>query len=123
MYHDNRNPNPRRRALWIHGPLGPLVTLLHFRYLIPILLVFGSALGVVYAKHYTRVLNAQSQSLRQQQSLLQTEWRQLLVEHTSWMAKDHIERLAKTQLGMQYPEKTEMIILEKTNKTNLPPKR
>jgi len=99
----------RRHALWIHGPLGPLVALLHYRYLIPSLMVFSSALAVVYSKHYARVLNAQSQSLQQKHSLLQAEWRQCLVEYTSWMAKDHIERLAKQQ-GMQFPEKIEILV-------------
>lgn len=109
MIFKGANKMSRRWFLWSSGPLGPLIYLLSYRYLMPSLLVFSSALGVVYTKHYTRVLNAQSQSLHQQTSLLQTEWRQLLVEHTSWMAKDHLERLAKEQ-GMKFPEKTEVLI-------------
>jgi cell division protein FtsL len=74
-------------------------------------LVFFSALMVVYQKHLSRQLFTQLQHLHQEVDGLQIEWGQLLLEQGTWASDARVERLAQTQLHMVLPEPNQVVVI------------
>ncbi|MBS1214733.1 MAG: cell division protein FtsL [Proteobacteria bacterium] len=72
-----------------------------------VLLVFvvASALGVVYTKYRSRMLFAEIQRLEQELDTYEVEWGQLQLEQNTWAEHSRIERLARTKLGMELPQR------------------
>lgn len=73
--------------------------------------VFASAIGVVYLKHENRSLFV---ALQQQQALrdqLLTEYGQLQLEESTWSTHSRIERLSRDKLSMRVPAFTELNVL------------
>jgi cell division protein FtsL len=71
----------------------------------------GSALGVVYTRHQSRHLAVQLGALETQQDNSVAEWSRLQLEQ-AWLADaSQIERTARTQLHMQQPEKTRILVV------------
>ena len=66
-------------------------------------LVLGSALGVVYSQHSSRLLFAEVQSLQHQLDELEIEWGRLELEQSAWSAHGRIEGLARQRLQMRIP--------------------
>ncbi|HLF98617.1 MAG TPA: cell division protein FtsL [Methylococcaceae bacterium] len=75
-------------------------------------LVAISAIGVVYAKHRARVLFVEVQKLEQEIEALQTEWGQLRLEQNTWAEHGRIERIARSRLGMEMPERKSIVYLK-----------
>ncbi|MAA75400.1 MAG: cell division protein FtsL [Salinisphaeraceae bacterium] len=69
-----------------------------------------AAVAVVGAKHESRSLRADLQSLRVERDELNTEWAQLQLEESAWANPDRIGRLASSKLEMSHPD--EFIMLE-----------
>ena len=67
------------------------------------LIVFISALGLVYVKDHYRHRFIQLEKIKNQQERLQTEWSQLLLEESTWAAHARILEMAKDDLHMHQP--------------------
>lgn len=76
------------------------------------LLVFGSALSVVYSKHLNRKLFVELGQLEQAHDELQVEWGRLQIEHSTWASHDRIRQLARSRLQLHTPS-TDSIVLVK----------
>jgi cell division protein FtsL len=75
------------------------------------LMVFLSAIGVVYNKHQSRQLFAQLQRLQHEVESLQVEWGQLLLEQGTWSSDARVERIARERLHMKLPEPNEVVVI------------
>ena len=76
------------------------------------LLVFGSALSVVYSKHLNRKLFIELGQLEQVHDELQVEWGRLQLEHSTWASHDRIRQLAHTQLQLQIPSADSVVLVK-----------
>lgn len=79
--------------------------------LILFVLVFVSAISVVYTTHYQRKLFIQWQQLQQQKDDMNIEWRKLLLEENAWSTTARVQRKAATQLRMKIPRSQDMIFI------------
>ncbi len=69
-----------------------------------VLLVLGSALGVIYSAYQYRGLFNQHQNLVDDWDELQVEWGQLVLEESAWAANSRVEQVASKRLDMLVPE-------------------
>lgn len=72
--------------------------------LVLVLLVIGSAMGVIYSAYQYRILFNQHQNLIANWDELQVEWGQLVLEESAWAANSRIEQIAGKRLAMLVPE-------------------
>ncbi|MGO3216599.1 MAG: cell division protein FtsL [Halomonas sp.] len=75
------------------------------------LLCMASGLSVVVTTYMTRVQFAQLQQLEQEESQLQTEWGQLLLEEGAWSTPARIEQIATDRLGMRIPDVNDVEVI------------
>lgn len=68
------------------------------------------ALGIIYTKQTQRDLQAKLQANYAERDRLHNEWSQLLLEQGTWQANARVEKIAREQLGMVFPNKTEIIV-------------
>jgi len=66
-------------------------------------LVFGSAVGLVVARHEARQAFMEHQSELQERDALNLEWTQLQLEQATWATQARIETAARERLGMIRP--------------------
>ncbi|OGT41945.1 MAG: cell division protein FtsL [Gammaproteobacteria bacterium RIFCSPHIGHO2_12_FULL_37_34] len=95
-----------RYLVWTH--------LLNRKQIILFCLVFAvlfSALGMIYVTHTTRVLHAMYQHGVAEQTQLQIQQGQLLLERSTWMVQDKIQQAAEQQLGMVIPDHQSVVIV------------
>jgi cell division protein FtsL len=76
------------------------------------LAVFATAIAVVYAKHQSRRLFAESQELIRESDRLDVEWNMLQLEQAAWSAHGRIEQLARERLQMRVPRRADVVILK-----------
>ncbi|HRE31167.1 MAG TPA: cell division protein FtsL [Candidatus Berkiella sp.] len=76
------------------------------------MLVFSSAMGVIYCKHQSRQLFTKLQNLQQDIESLQVEWSQLLLEQGTWAADARVEHVARERLQMHLPEPREVVVIK-----------
>ncbi|WP_290537649.1 MULTISPECIES: cell division protein FtsL [Alcanivorax] len=76
-----------------------------------VMLIVISALAVSYSVHEARRLTDESQKLQQQQTRLESQWSQLLLEHSTWGSYARVERLAREKLGMKLPKTDERVLI------------
>ncbi|MGJ3255377.1 MAG: cell division protein FtsL [Alcanivorax sp.] len=76
-----------------------------------VMLVVISALAVSYSVHEARRLTDESQKLQQQQTRLESQWSQLLLEHSTCGSYARVERLAREKLGMKLPKTDERVLI------------
>jgi cell division protein FtsL len=77
-----------------------------------LVLVTGSALGVVYSTYTSRHLLNSLQQLQQQRNRLQVEWGQLLLEQSSLVAQGRVEDTALAELGMEVPDMSQVVVFK-----------
>ena len=82
-------------------------------FLVLVLLVLGSGIGVVYSTHNSRHLLNELQQLEEQRNGLQVEWGQLLLEQSSMVSQGRIEEIAITELGMEVPQMNDVVVVRK----------
>ena len=75
--------------------------------------IFLSALQVVIARHETRRLFVELQTLERTRDGLNEEWGRLQLEQSTWAINDRIEMFARTNLGMKMPEQNAVVLLAK----------
>lgn len=76
------------------------------------LMLLFSALGIIYVTNATRTLTAGIQRLTVEQHELEVQWGQLLLERSTWSMPARIQRLAATQLDMEFPNNKSVVILK-----------
>ena len=77
-----------------------------------LLLLLGSALGVIYSKYQTRLLFVEMQRLEKDLDDYEVEWGQLQLELTTLAEHNRVERLARSKLGMRMPLREQIIYLK-----------
>jgi cell division protein FtsL len=77
-----------------------------------ILLVFASALAVVYARHTNRKEFAELQQLRQHRDALNVEWGRLELEQSTWATHARIEQTAHRRLDMVMPHHPHLVVVK-----------
>ncbi len=76
-----------------------------------LLLDIGSALGVVYTRHQSRLLAVELGTLEAFQDEELAEWSRLQIEQ-GWLADaSQIEKTARGALNMQHPETTQILVV------------
>lgn len=76
------------------------------------MLVLVSSLGVVYAKHQSRKLFVELDTLKHQRDEMNVEWGRLQLEQSTLATHGRIERTAKKRLGMVTPEYEQILIVK-----------
>lgn len=76
------------------------------------IVVVISALGVVYAKHQSRKLFVELNTLETERDRLNVEWGQLQLELNTWAAHGRIENKARKNLGMTGIEHDKVIFVK-----------
>lgn len=71
--------------------------------LVLVLVVFVSAVGVVYSKHLGRIEFVALQKLEKTRDHLNEEWGRLLLEQSTWASPARIEQQAELRLQMVTP--------------------
>lgn len=74
--------------------------------------VLGSGLAVVHTTYQYRTLFNEFQELRQDGNMLEVEWGQLLIEHSTFGLDGRIERKAAAELQMKLPEWSRTIMVQ-----------
>ncbi len=77
-----------------------------------VVLILTSALAVSWTVHEARRLTSRAQQLQAEQDRLQTEWGQLLLEHSTWGSYTRVEQLARNKLSMQMPEGGQKVLVK-----------
>ena len=75
--------------------------------------IFISALQVVIARHETRRLFVELQTLEKTRDELNEEWGRLQLEQSTWAINDRIEAFARSKLAMKMPERSSVVLLAK----------
>lgn len=79
--------------------------------LICLLLIFSSAMGVVFTTHHTRqAISEKDQSLVERERL-DNEWRNLLLEETALAEHSRVQAVAKHDLEMKRPDSDKEVII------------
>jgi cell division protein FtsL len=76
-----------------------------------IMSVLGSAIGMVYAKHQNRKLFVQLQTLQSDRDDMNTEWGKLQLEQATWGTHGRVERFARNKLRMDVPTAGEVTMI------------
>jgi cell division protein FtsL len=72
------------------------------------------AIAVVHLNHRARKLTTQISRTQTDAHKLETNYRQLQVERAQWSASSRVEKIAREQLRMQFPDATRTIHLSAT---------
>ncbi len=75
--------------------------------------VFLSAVEVVIARHETRKLFVEIQTLERDRDNLNEEWGRLQLEQSTWATDARIESVSKTELHMIEPETSAVMLISK----------
>lgn len=74
--------------------------------------LLGLSMSVVEARHESRTLFAQLQSLQAERDALNTEWEQLLLEEGTWSEHRRVELMARTRLDMNIPGRDRIVVVQ-----------
>lgn len=75
-------------------------------------LALGSAVGVVYSVHTSRLLVNELQTLQRAGERMQVEWGQLLLEKSTWGSYLNVEKTAQQRLNMYVPSVEEIVVTQ-----------
>lgn len=76
-----------------------------------LLLIFVSAMGVVFTTHHTRqVITAKDHALVERERL-DNEWRNLLIEETALAEHSRVQELAQKELDMKRPDSEKEVVV------------
>ncbi len=74
-------------------------------------LILVSAFGVIRSTHECREYYAKLQVLEASQWYLQEDYGRLLLEHSTWASHHRVEKVARSDLGMQPPALEQLRVL------------
>lgn len=84
----------------------------HLAMLLAALLVFGSALGVIWSKHRARSLFVELQTLTGERDRINIEWGQLKLEQSAWATHGRVEKMARADLKLVVPKPEEVRLVQ-----------
>lgn len=76
-----------------------------------ILTIVISALSVITLSDSNRKMVGELSSLQQDRNIIQTEYGQLLLEKNTWAAPSRVERAAKQDDGLVFPNAQKVVII------------
>ncbi len=76
-----------------------------------LVLVFVSALGVVYASFETRRSYAEIQELVRDQDNLDSEYEKLLLEQSAWADYSRVDQISREELQMASPSAKDIVVV------------
>jgi cell division protein FtsL len=77
-----------------------------------LLAVLASAISAIYARHASRTLFIELQSLVDGRDRLNIEWGRLQIEQSTWASPARIEQMATSRLGMRVPDPSQVVIVQ-----------
>ena len=77
-----------------------------------VLAVMASAIGCIYAKHESRKLFTQLQTLSAERDRLEVDWGRLQIEQSTWSTHARVEQLAREQMNMQTPSMGQVYLID-----------
>ena len=86
-----------KELVWFNGALLALILL--------------STFAVIHSTHACRALYAQLQVLESSQWYLQEDYGRLLLEQSTWASHYRVEKVARSELGMQAPDLTRLSVV------------
>jgi cell division protein FtsL len=81
-------------------------------FLLLLLLVVSSGVGVVYARHEHRQQFVALTALERERDELNIEFGRLQLEQATWAETNRIEQVARIALGMKYPDASELRVIQ-----------
>lgn len=79
--------------------------------LLVLLLIFATAMGVVFATHHTRQAINQKDVALQERERLDNEWRNLLLEENALSEHSRVQAMAKQELDMKRPDADKEVVV------------
>lgn len=70
-----------------------------------------SAIGVVNARHQHRQLFVQLTRLERARDELNVDFGRLQLEQATWAESNRIDQIARTRLGMKFPETADIVVI------------
>ncbi|MFL7865825.1 cell division protein FtsL [Vibrio cincinnatiensis] len=80
--------------------------------LLLLLVIFASAMGVVFTTHHTRQAITEKNVALQQRDHLDNEWRNLILEETALSEHSRVQDLARRELEMKRPDADKEVMIE-----------
>jgi cell division protein FtsL len=71
----------------------------------------ASAIGVVYARHEHRQLFVALSGLEKGRDELNIDFGRLQLEQATWAESNRVDQIARTRLGMKFPEGAEIEVV------------
>ena len=71
----------------------------------------ASAIGVVYARHEHRLLFVALDRLTRARDELNIDFGRLQLEQATWAESNRVDQIARTRLGMKFPEGAEIEVV------------
>jgi cell division protein FtsL len=84
------------------------------------IMLFSSAMGVIWSKHQSRSLFVELQKLEKQRDRLDVEWGQLKLQQSKDAAHGRVEQFARAQLRMTIPTPTQVSLVKANMPKTLP---
>ncbi|WAC61776.1 cell division protein FtsL [Pseudoxanthomonas sp. SL93] len=76
-----------------------------------VLATIASAIGVIYARHRHRVLFDEVTRLERARDELNVEFGRLQLEQATVAESNRIDQIARTRLGMKFPETDDVVVI------------
>ena len=70
-----------------------------------------TAIGVVFARHEHRELFIALTGLERARDELNIEFGRLQLEQATWAESNRIDQVARTRLGMKFPESSDIVVV------------
>jgi cell division protein FtsL len=70
-----------------------------------------SAIGVVHARHQHRQLFVELTRLERARDELNIDFGRLQLEQATWAESNRVDQVARTRLGMKFPEAGEIVVV------------
>lgn len=80
--------------------------------LLVLVLIFASAMGVVFTTHHTRQAITEKDQALQERERLDNEWRNLLIEETALAEHSRVQEIAKDELQMKRPDSDKEVVID-----------
>ena len=71
----------------------------------------ATAIGVVYARHQHRQLFVELTALERARDELNVDFGRLQLEQATWAESNRVEQVARTRIGMKFPEGDDIVVI------------
>lgn len=71
----------------------------------------ATAIGVVYARHQHRQLFIELTKLERARDELNVDFGRLQLEQATWAESNRVEQVARTRIGMKFPEGDDIVVI------------